>query len=572
MGSHPPPQPSLPEQRKCLNESQVSPSPLCLSGGLLTRGNATAQVRAVAEFAPDVVKRWPLFGWGLSVKQTRRLRWDDIYSEAELYKSALRVYTKPLFAWRKALCTSTDGRTLYDLARQGLPRLEVLHRALRERSFQFRPALALHYNFDGKRRAIYLSPWEERIADLLLYRSLVRKLHSWLSPRAFAYRARGFSLDRCQSEIARVLRRSLVPLYVVKRDIADYFASVDHELLLAKLRELVDENDYLFMLLEQRVRFAFMEEGQDCTAEVGIPFGAAIACLFANVYLTELDRRMEAIGGISYYRYSDDILVLAADRNVADRAREVLESTVSELRLKLKPSHSLDLFLGGIEPSVAGALRAAEDGSLPQQTKTGLAGDPVKPRHYSGARDFRHLGLLFRGDGEVALSRDKLRKIQNLFRFAFRRSQKRWRKLADPLERAAGLVAIASQTIDDGVRNVAIVDYYLKHVTDERQLRLLDRWLAEEVLSRIFGGHKKAHFRRISYEQLRELGLPSLVHRRRLILSGRRESPFFLWQQEQHARAFRGTVARPRRAGASAFSPFPEAAAIRTSVGEDGCL
>lgn len=33
----------------------------------------------------------------------RLLRWRDIYREAELYKAAVRVYTKPLFLWRKAL-------------------------------------------------------------------------------------------------------------------------------------------------------------------------------------------------------------------------------------------------------------------------------------------------------------------------------------------------------------------------------------------------------------------------------------------------------------------------------------
>ena len=41
------------------------------------------------------------------------LRWSKIYREAELYKAAVRIYTKPLFLWRKALQTSTDGKTLY---------------------------------------------------------------------------------------------------------------------------------------------------------------------------------------------------------------------------------------------------------------------------------------------------------------------------------------------------------------------------------------------------------------------------------------------------------------------------
>jgi len=46
----------------------------------------------------------------------RLLRWRDVYREAELYKAAVRLYTKPLFLWRKALSVSSDGKTLYDLA------------------------------------------------------------------------------------------------------------------------------------------------------------------------------------------------------------------------------------------------------------------------------------------------------------------------------------------------------------------------------------------------------------------------------------------------------------------------
>jgi hypothetical protein len=123
------------------------------------------------------------------------------------------------------------------------------------------------------------------------------------------------------------------------------------------------------------------------------------------------------------------------------------------------------------------------------------------------------------------------------------------------------------------VRNVAILDYYLKHLNDEKQLRLLDRWLAEEMLACIFGGHRKSHFRRIGFDELRRMGLPSLRHRRRLILRGRIESPFFIWQREKVTRAFRGTVARLcRSAERTAFSPVPEAAAKQTPVREGGCL
>jgi retron-type reverse transcriptase len=467
----------------------------------------------------------------------RPLRWRDIYSEAELYKAAVRVYTKPVFQWRKALSTSTDGKTLYDFAAHGLARLDAIHSALQRGNFEFRPAVALHYNFNGKHRTLFLPPWEERIVDLLLYRILNHKLHTLFSPNSYAYRDRRYSLDACQTRIARVLRAARAPLYVVKRDIADYFASINHELLLNQLTSLVDPDDYLYRLLTQRVRFVYKEGGNLQTATMGIPFGTAIACLLANVYLTELDREVESVPGVHYFRYADDMLLLSSSCEAVEEAAQRLELQLSGLRLKTKASHRADLML----------------------TNEGSSDAAFTP-----ARSFRHLGLLFRTGGEVALSRDKLRKVQNLFRFAFRRNR-RWKREANPEARARVLVNIAAETIEKGVRNVAILDYYLKHVNDERQLRLLDRWLAEEVLSAIFGGHRKGHFRRIRFRQLRAMGLPSLLHRHRMICSGRVESSFFIWQREKATRAFRGTVARLcRSAGETAFSPFPEAAASKS--------
>jgi Reverse transcriptase (RNA-dependent DNA polymerase) len=476
------------------------------------------------------------------------LRWRDVYREAELYKAAIRVYTKPLFQWRKALNVSSDGKTLYDLAAHGLNGLAAIHQQLRSERFHFRPSVGLRYNFNGKRRTLYIPPWEERIVDLLIYRLLNTRLHHWFSASSYAYRDRTFGLDRCQSRIKAVLRSARQPVYVIKRDISDYFASVDHEILLRLLENHIAPDDYLFEIVSERVRFDYQDENGSHRAAVGIPFGCASACVFANMYLTSLDRQIESIPDVHYFRYADDMLVLSTNREAALLAKNRMLQGLNELGLRTKASHEADLAL-------TEELVNAESGF--QQTVA-----------------FRQLGLQFGCVGSVSLSRDKQRKIQNLFRFAFRRSRRRWKKLADPHERARTLIAIACQTIDRGVRNVAILDYYLKHVNESAQLRLLDRWLAEEILSLVFGGHKRGHFAKISYQELRHFGLPSLVHRQRMILHRKIDSPFFIWQQQKADRAFKGTVASRMRAscGAADFSPCPEAAALEKPVREGGRL
>ena len=516
------------------------------------------------------------------MQNLNRLRWNDVYREAELYKAAVRVYTKPLFQWRKALNVSTDGKTLYDLAGRGLRGLHSIHLALKREEFRFRPSVGLKYNFNGKRRTLYIPPWEERIVDLLLYRLLNRRLHGWFSPNSYAYRDHTYGLDGCQSRIAEVLRRSPTPLYVVKRDVSDYFGSVNHEILLAQLAELVDHGDYLFRLLEQRIRFAHQDESGSHQAGIGIPFGCASACLFANIYLTEFDRAMEAIGGVQYFRYADDILVVSAERQRAIEAAETIAGLLRELQLTVKPSHNADLLLGnnysepqGLKPPSFGTLSGATE-VVPfpiQALKPVLVRCFAAELGFNLVNEFRHLGLQFQAGGGVSLSRDKSRKIQNLFRFAFRRKRRTWKKVADRNERARTLAAIAADVIENGVRNVAIIDYYLKHVTDIEQLNLLDRWLAEEILSLVFGGHKKGHFAKVSFGKLREFGLPSLVHRRRLIVHGHTSSPFFIWKQQKSGKAFRGTVARlVRTASAARPSPCSQKQQPIMPVGEGGCL
>jgi RNA-directed DNA polymerase len=477
----------------------------------------------------------------LDSSDRQRLRWSDVYREADLYKAAVRLYTKPLFSWRKALFASTDKRDLYDFARSGLHNLAEIHRALTRETFSFRPAVALHRNFRGKRRTMYIYPWEERLVDLLLYRLLSARLHEWFSKNSYAYRLWGFGLDRCQRKIAGIFAAVEFPVFVAKRDIASYFPSVNHELLLAQLSDLVDPDDYLFHLLGKCIKFSYEDSGQTLCATQGIAFGTPTACFLANIYLTPFDRKFDALSGLHYFRYADDLLLLAPSRGTIESALACFDAGLMDLQLRSKPSHEQNLFLSRAASTAEG---------------------------FEPTTRIRHLGLEFLADGSVRLSRDKCRKICNLFRFAFRRKRAKLARIVDLHNRARFVIEVARQVLGQSVRNVAIIDYYLKHVSDEVQLRLLDRWLAEEVLSLSFGGgHKKSYFRLLPYRSLRAMGLPSLVHRRRQIQHGQIAAPFFVWKRYQAQKSSRETAARlhPQSAGTAASSPSPEAVANSSS-------
>jgi hypothetical protein len=294
-------------------------------------------------------------------------------------------------------------------------------------------------------------------------------------------------------------------------------------------------------LLDQRVRFQFEENGSTQTAVRGIPFGTPIACFFANLYLTPLDRQLDSIPSLHYFRYADDLLFFSERRQAVEEASARFDAFLEQCGLSSKASHEQNLLL----------------------CKNGL-----QVQRFATATRFRHLGLEFSAGGGIRLSRDKFRKICNIFRYAFRRRRAKLARILDFGKRAQFAVELARRALDDSVRNVAIIDYYLKHVTDESQLRLLDRWLAEEVLSVAFrGGHKKGYFRPLPYESLRAMGLPSLLHRRREIRHGHIEAPFFVWKRYQKRKSSRETAARPlpSKTESPAFSPCPEAVTAHSS-------
>ena len=288
------------------------------------------------------------------------------------------------------------------------------------------------------------------------------------------------------------------------------------------------------------MRFAVETRHGACTAGRGVPFGTAIACFLANVYLTPIDRALASLPGVRYFRYADDLLVLTPQRDAARTAATRLDALFAELKLASKRSHEQTLRLD----------------------RTGTR-DPV----FVTVPKFRHLGLEFRADASVGLSRDKSRKICNLFRYAFRHAEPALATMTSAHTRAGHLIGVARGVIERGIRSIAIVDYYLKHVDDEAQLRLIDRWLAEEILARALGtGHRKSNFGVIGFDALRAMGLPSLRHRRRLLRHGNLQSSVLALRtnamlDRERMRRKRRMEREGRRPGPRTFSPGLEAAA-----------
>jgi len=188
------------------------------------------------------------------------------------------LYTKPLFSWRKALLTSTDKKDLlrFRPSRPPKPRRppprtpKVILRFSSGRrpasQFPRQKAYPLYLPVGRTPRGFTPLPSSLRSPPPSLLGKLLRLPSPGLRPRPLP------------AQIAAHLAAAHSSLFVAKRDISSYFPSVDQNLLLRQLEHMVEPGDYLYQLLEQRVRFQFEENGAIHTAVRGIPFGTPIAC------------------------------------------------------------------------------------------------------------------------------------------------------------------------------------------------------------------------------------------------------------------------------------------------------
>lgn len=259
-------------------------------------------------------------------------------------------------AWEEVLENDSgpgsDGVTLEEFARDWEANLVELRRQVRGNSY--RPAPLLRFTIpkrDGSPRLLA----NLTVRDKVLQRAALRVLDDLFDRSfldcSFAYRP-GRSVQQAVERVVEA--RELGRLVVLDADIDDFFHSLDHHLLLRFLRETVDDEPLLRLIV------TWLNSGRpDPAWAAGTPLGAVISPLLSNVYLHYLDLAMT--GGLprswgrpaedwTYLRYADDFIVLCRSHEQAGLALKAVEETVSTLLLELEPAKtSITTFDRGFE-------------------------------------------------------------------------------------------------------------------------------------------------------------------------------------------------------------------------------
>lgn len=121
-------------------------------------------------------------------------------------------------------------------------------------------------------------------------------------------------------------------LYAYKVDISDYFNSINSSKLLDMLSLDIKDKD-LFNVIKSIIGNKYTNYNEEILEEnKGILAGCPISAFLANYYLKDLDSYFYK-NNISYFRYSDDIIIFSDNLNDLEKYKNFIKSTLKSLDL-----------------------------------------------------------------------------------------------------------------------------------------------------------------------------------------------------------------------------------------------
>jgi group II intron reverse transcriptase/maturase len=134
--------------------------------------------------------------------------------------------------------------------------------------------------------------------------------------------------------------------FVFDADIADFFGSLDREILMERVKRRVSDRRVL-SLIWQWLNAGVMEDGRETKLLSGTPQGGVISPLLSNIYLSFLDERWtkQCAQFGALVRYADDLVIVCNTRADLEEAARRVKLIFKRMRLQLHPDKTRTLEL-----------------------------------------------------------------------------------------------------------------------------------------------------------------------------------------------------------------------------------
>ena len=199
----------------------------------------------------------------------------------------LRAYAR-LYPKKGAM---TRGITTETVDQMSQAKIERLIDAIRHERFSWTPTKRIYIPKKNKKlRPLGLPTWTDKLLQEVL-RSI---LEAYYEPQ-FSPCSHGFRPERgCHSALTEIQQQWTGTRWLIEGDIAKYFDTINHEVLMEMLGKDVHDNRFL-QLISNLLQAGYMEEWTFHKTLSGTPQGGVLSPLLSNIYLNKFDQYVEKI-------------------------------------------------------------------------------------------------------------------------------------------------------------------------------------------------------------------------------------------------------------------------------------